>query len=409
MTGIEMENEKLLILIQIEGTGLDQVRVVNSFKGAFQRFCWFVNSILGIHDSIRWNRMISDWVGIWRDIRIYHFPFELFLTAGGKRSCGVNGSLVTQIGFEDLGQRNDQTNCRVISNQYFQLRLFDFLCPESEAADWRVGMGVGRSRKRYFPKKEEENSFFDCNGSGFIQDVYQFRRVLGQCGGSRRVSGSGSLLRDSTHVIEIDDSYERIRPREFENQKSLRKIVFSKQSRVKVISGFGGCSSLLRIEIPSSVERIGDDGFKGCTSLNEIIFSPDSHLKHISGFSECSSLLRIEIPSSVETVLDDGFKRCTSLNEIIFSSDSHLKEISGFGECSSLLRIQLPSSVKDVSGIFRCRSLRLVIFHAGCRVQLSERFRIIRPFLVYDDVNVKASRRQFHLGTFSLGLYTRIL
>jgi hypothetical protein len=102
-------------------------------------------------------------------------------------------------------------------------------------------------------------------------------------------------------------------------------------------------------------------------------------VKKISEFRECTSLCRIEIPSSVEVIGEYGFRGCTSLNEIVFSSDSHVKEVHGFGGSTSL---------------------HVVIIHAGCRMKQNKRFRTIKPFLVYDDSDMIASRRRDHLCTF---------
>jgi hypothetical protein len=171
---------------------------------------------------------------------------------------------------------------------------------------------------------------------------------------------------------------------------------------VKTIRDFRGCTSLLRIEIPSSVEVIGYGGFLGCTSLEDILFSADSHVKEMYGFCGCTSLLWIEIPSSVEVIGYGGFLGCTSLNEILFSRDTHQKEPSGFRECASLRRIELSSSVEGVSGFRGCNILHVVVVHTGCRMLHNEGLRMTRPFLVHEDADVKASRRLFHLRTFSL-------
>jgi hypothetical protein len=201
--------------------------------------------------------------------------------------------------------------------------------------------------------------------------------------------------------IEIPSSVEIIESRGFSQCISLNEIVFSPDRRLKRISGFWYCTSLCRIEIPSSVVAIGAKGFRGCTSLNEVIFSSDSHLRHISGFLQCRSLCRIEIPSSVELIASYGFYRCISLNEVIFSPDSHLRRISGFCHCTSLCRIEIPSSVEVISdaGFSFCTSLHVVIIRSGCRMSDNRGLRQLKPFLVYEDDDVKKSRRMVHLGT----------
>jgi hypothetical protein len=107
--------------------------------------------------------------------------------------------------------------------------------------------------------------------------------------------------------------------------------------------------------------------------LNEIVFSSDSHLKNISGFGECTSLCRIEIPSSVEAIWDKGFSGCISLNEIVFSSDSRLRILCGFHECTSLCRIENPSSVERLtcSSFPGCASSMTLFCHPTV---ISERF-----------------------------------
>jgi hypothetical protein len=123
-------------------------------------------------------------------------------------------------------------------------------------------------------------------------------------------------------------------------------------------------------------------------------------LRDICGFGHCTSLRRIAIPSSVETIKSNGFFGCTSLSEITFSSDSHLKRISGFGQCTSLRRIEIPSSVEtiDPSGFLKCISLRVVIMRAGCQIRTNEGLLKIRPFVVYEENDLKESRRMIHVG-----------
>jgi hypothetical protein len=123
-------------------------------------------------------------------------------------------------------------------------------------------------------------------------------------------------------------------------------------------------------------------------------------LREIGGFGECTSLCRIEIPSSVETILENGFCGCTSLNEIVFSSDTHLREIAGFARCTSLCRIELPLSLEKIEygGFCGCTSLRIVIIRAGCRMQVNQGLRNIKPFLGYEEDDLKQRRILIHLG-----------
>jgi hypothetical protein len=174
---------------------------------------------------------------------------------------------------------------------------------------------------------------------------------------------------------------------------------------LREIDGFAGCTSLCQIELPSSVVKIGFAGFSRCTSLNEIIFLSDSDLRTIYGFAQCTSLYRIEIPSLVERIghyadRQTGFWGCTSLNEIHFSFDSHLRAIDGFGGCTSLCQIELPSSVTVIGGygFHGCTSLRIVVIRAGCRTSANGGLRNMKPFLVYEEGDLKQCRSLIHPG-----------
>jgi hypothetical protein len=239
-------------------------------------------------------------------------------------------------------------------------------------------------------ENENEKEKVNKNDS-IMSEMDEIRRLLSLSGGSKN---------ESTEVVEIEDSVEIVRTENFQNCSSLKAVLFSSGSQLRDIFGFCRCTSLCRIEIPSSVERIGFNGFTHCTSLKEIIFSSDSHLREISGFQGCTSISRIEIPSSVERIGFNGFMNCTSLNEIIFSSDSHLREIFGLQECTSLCRIEIPSSVEKIGffGFSGCRSLHVFIIRPGCRIRENKGLRNIKPFLRYEDVDVKECRRLVHLG-----------
>jgi hypothetical protein len=86
---------------------------------------------------------------------------------------------------------------------------------------------------------------------------------------------------------------------------------------------------LYELKFHSSVELIGSFGFYGCTSLNEVIFSSDSHLREIYGFGGYTSLCRIEIPSSVERIRYSGFIGCIALRVVTIHTGCRMKENRG--------------------------------------------------------------------------------
>jgi hypothetical protein len=223
------------------------------------------------------------------------------------------------------------------------------------------GMKIGGSDYYFVLKVSEisENQIFLYNESAnenesIVSEKDEFRELL-KLGGGSRIEGFSNLSgTKSTNVILIHDFLGIIKEKDYKDDKSLKEVIFSTSNHLKAIHGFCGCTSLCRIEIPSSVEKIAVFAFHGCTSLREVAFSSDSHWKKFAGFHNCTSLYQIEIPSSVE-------------KHEIFDFKAFL-------------------------------SLRVVFIHAGCRVKINQQFRLITPFLVCSDEDVRNSRRLVHLG-----------
>ena len=83
---------------------------------------------------------------------------------------------------------------------------------------------------------------------------------------------------------------------------------------------FSGCSNLWRVTIPVNVETISTTTFNGCSQLKRVIFEKGSKLKLIAGSSGNNSktggtfsgtaLTSIEIPASVESIEACAFRNC---------------------------------------------------------------------------------------------------
>jgi hypothetical protein len=171
------------------------------------------------------------------------------------------------------------------------------------------------------------------------------------------------------------------------------------------------------MEIPASVESIGFSKmmnifqmlhwppFSNCTSLREVLFAGDSRLKVIDGFQGCTSLRRVEIPASVEEIKSRSFFGCTALTEVTFARDSRLRVIHGFQGCTSLYRLEIPASVEridssednarllrhDIAGL----SLRELVLQSGTRPV--RRIGTFRAFITFDDEkDMKSFRRRVH-------------
>jgi hypothetical protein len=62
------------------------------------------------------------------------------------------------------------------------------------------------------------------------------------------------------------------------------------------------CSALEQIQIPASVAMINEDAFAKCRSLKEVIFEKESQLLECHGFRGCMALAALDMPPSVEKI-----------------------------------------------------------------------------------------------------------
>ena len=215
--------------------------------------------------------------------------------------------------------------------------------------------------------------------------------------------------------ITIPSSCENIGPSAFKNCESLERVEFAANSSLKKIGGgfgvsdsvldpssiacgaFSNCISLKSIIIPRSCEEIGVAAFKNCRSLERIEFETNSRLRIIKGgwyfkfsdrhsisnyygaFSDCVSLVSIIIPASCEIIEASSFRNCNLLRYVRIESGSQLKTIAGgsahdedgttyfygaFFGCSSLESFSVPSSVVEIgeSAFMNCSSLSELSF-----------------------------------------------
>jgi hypothetical protein len=109
-------------------------------------------------------------------------------------------------------------------------------------------------------------------------------------------------------------------------------VVFENASRVREITGFNCCKSLLEIGIPGSVEIL--NGFNKCLKLTTITFAPNSWLREIEGFDK-GLVDSIEFPASVESIRWLGR---ASLSQLIFTEGTMIKFIETRDCCKEVSR-----------------------------------------------------------------------
>jgi hypothetical protein len=115
-------------------------------------------------------------------------------------------------------------------------------------------------------------SRFDCSeieSNDYKSQLRDFRQILRLSGGSN----------PDESVLEIPPSQTDILAIERSQNASIKEVIFSSDSSVTKIQGFGRFQALTRVHIPPSLEEITDNAFHGCCSLTEVIFPLDSRLK----------------------------------------------------------------------------------------------------------------------------------
>ena len=165
-----------------------------------------------------------------------------------------------------------------------------------------------------------------------------------------------------------------------------------------ISNAFQGCTNLWEITLPDNLSTIGDAAFANCSQLKRVIFEKGSKLKLIAGSSGNNSktggtfsgtaLTSIEIPASVESIEACAFRNCTQLTAISFEENSMLKLIGGgyyyssggwirkgaFCGCTSLNTIKIPANVETIeaTAFTGCSTLHKVTFETGSQLKIIE-------------------------------------
>lgn len=229
------------------------------------------------------------------------------------------------------------------------------------------------------------NSSLKKIGGGFSVDEY----ISGNIYHSIEYGAFSNCI--SLKSIIIPHSCEEIGVAAFKNCKSLERVEFETNSRLKIIKGgwcsaffygnsvsnyygaFSDCISLESIIIPASCEIMEASSFQNSKSLRSVWIESGSQLKTIAGgldqgkirdgsqiyvkthyygaFLGCSSLKSFSVPSSVVEIGESAFVDCSSLSELSFDDCSELKTIGAmaFYCCGFLRRIDMRNCSKLTS------------------------------------------------------------
>jgi hypothetical protein len=155
--------------------------------------------------------------------------------------------MIRNIEFIFLINTNDQTKFEssVREKQYFSSSvlfleidtIFEMLIEGSDSVF--VLKVSANSENQLFLDRENEN---EEEKQMIVSEMGDIRESLKLSGGSRSEDSSSFSERKSTEVIEIADSIEIIGMNDFNNCKSLKRIIFSSGNHLRKIAGFQYCT-----------------------------------------------------------------------------------------------------------------------------------------------------------------------
>lgn len=137
----------------------------------------------------------------------------------------------------------------------------------------------------------------------------------------------------------------------FQHRKVKRLLI--RESTTKVFShALLRTQQLSYINIPASVTEIGSWAFAHCSNLKRISFSKDSRLKIIGDFAFAfTNLKKVNFPPSLELLCNYSFFQSPFIEKLSFPSDSKLQIIgdSAFDRVKNLRNnIKFPLSLKKI-------------------------------------------------------------
>lgn len=155
-----------------------------------------------------------------------------------------------------------------------------------------------------------------------------------------------SWVIEGDSIINIPDDIREIPPFAFFDNKKIKQIIFTQNSKCKDIGeyAFAGCSSLEKITLPPSISVIREGTFRECETLGEItIPNGVTDIKSFA-FIYCYSLKSVTLPLRLQHIGLNAFCRDESLEEIKIPDSVTEIESYAFADCLSLREAKLPAN-----------------------------------------------------------------
>lgn len=150
----------------------------------------------------------------------------------------------------------------------------------------------------------------------FLDEIFQNGLLLGKEVPYRNFvftkddSGAYALLKYTDigeEEIVIPSIFKRIGKGAFENNQTLKKVIFSRGLKEIDDCAFKGCKNLEKVQFANTIYRIGMEAFRYCTSLKTVEQNGSKALSiEDFAFADCSSLSRLVL-NKVSEIRADAF------------------------------------------------------------------------------------------------------
>ena len=263
-------------------------------------------------------------------------------------------------------------------------------------------------------------SFVCCFGVGF--NVYANEDVLENTNdpnSEQEQSSDFKVVNDilvsytgNDEIVTIPDSVKKIDDNVFDNNQTIKKMIFPNSLEIIGNYAFYNCNNLTDLEFPYSLKEIGYDSFYG-TKIKSL-FIPKSVVRiGSSAFSNCDSLEDIAVEGGDFKYVDisSSFERCTNLKKFEFKNKNAYVSFN-FGTFSgdtNLETVVLPNKVAfygDGSTFKNCFNLKEIYFSSNVESIWENLFDYQTSLTIYGYTNssVEQYAKDHNISFVSLGL-----
>ena len=119
-----------------------------------------------------------------------------------------------------------------------------------------------------------------------------------------------------------------------------------------------------QVTLPEGIITVGEGAFENNSTLKEIIFSAAVEQVDARAFANCKSLQKISFTKSIRRIGEYAFAECDSLEKVTIPSADVV--FSAFYGCSKLKEVYIGAGVRRLEGTFwECGQLSKVTFEPG--------------------------------------------